>query len=104
MVLHNLKEKNNINDSPVEGIHPVELMLVLLDEPLVLGEPGLDVFVVEELGEDGELLLDELVGEVHSGVQHTTAVGADAVGNVLKENNLTFLFQIYLLVPVYLLY
>ena len=50
--------------------------------PTNLDELGLDVFVVQELRENKELLLEELVGEVDGGVGNACAVGSDGVGDV----------------------
>ena len=47
-----------------------------------LDEFGLDVFVKHELGEDEELLGEELVREVDGCVHHASAVRANRVGDV----------------------
>lgn len=43
----------------------IRLVLCFSEEADVLDEPGLDVFIVHKLAEDVELLLQELVGEIH---------------------------------------
>ena len=68
--------------SPVERIFLVQLGLVLLEELEVFAEAGLDVFIVEKLTEDDKLLPEELVGEVHRGVDDAGPVGSDGVSDV----------------------
>jgi hypothetical protein len=53
---------------------------LLPEEGGVLGEPGLDGLVVEELGEGSQPALQQLEGEVHHRVQDPRPVGPDRVG------------------------
>ena len=48
----------------------------------VFGQPGFDLLIVQKLGENCELFSKELVGEVHSSVHDSSAVGSNRVGYV----------------------
>ena len=66
----------------LERVLLVGLHVVLAEELPVLDEARLDVLVVHELGEDEELLPQELVREVDGGVHDADAVRSDRVGDV----------------------
>ena len=63
----------------VSPYYLVELVPVLPEEPDVLGEPGLNLLVEQELGKDNELLPQELVAEVHRRVHHPSAVSPESI-------------------------
>ena len=47
-----------------------------------LDETSFDVFIVQKLGKDEELLAQKLIGKVDSRVHDSRTVGADRVGNM----------------------
>ena len=60
----------------------IQNLFVFFKEFCILCQARLDVLIVEELREDGELLPEELVGEVHRGVDDAGPVGSDGVRDV----------------------
>ena len=65
--------------------------MIVSEEADVFHEFGLDVFVEEKLGEDLELLAEELEGEVDGGVHDADAVGPDRVGHVADVDRVQIL-------------
>ena len=69
----------------------IQNLFVFFEEFCIFGQARLDVLIVEELREDGELLPEELVGEVDGGVEDAGAVGADGVGHVADADGVQVL-------------
>lgn len=49
------------------------------------------MFIIEELGEDTELLPEELIGEVNGGVDDARSMCSDRVGNVSDADGVEML-------------
>ena len=69
----------------------IKFVSVFSEETNVLGQPRLDLFVVEELREDGKLFSQKLVRVVHGRVHHPRAVGSNRVWDVVDVDRVKVL-------------
>ena len=58
---------------------------------LYLDQPGLDVFIVQELWKCEKFLSEELISEIDSCIHYSTTVCSDGVGNVADVDGVQML-------------